>query len=72
MDTLKTASGEEMGKLLPRCLVCGEVPAGGICDGLKLKMGFICTECEKKIVDLQPGSSAYEDIIEKLKAVLMI
>jgi len=72
MDTVNATPVEEWGNLLPRCLVCGEVPAGGIRDGLKLKMGFICTECEKKIVHLEVGSSAYEDIIEKIRAVLMI
>lgn len=70
MDSLNTSPREEWGKLLPRCLVCGEVPAGGIRDGLKLKKGFICTGCERKIVDMQPGSTDYDDIVEKLKGIL--
>jgi len=64
------ASGGESGILLPRCLVCGEVPAGGIRDGLKLKRGFICSCCEQKIVNLQPGSTDYDDIIVKLKGIV--
>lgn len=60
----------EMGKVLPRCLICGEVPAGGIRDGIKMKRGFICGECERKIIGLQPGSLEYEGIIGKLKTML--
>jgi len=59
----------EMGKVLPRCLICGEVPAGGIRDGIKLKKGFICGGCESKIIGLQPGSQEYEGIIGKLKTM---
>jgi len=70
MDKTDVVQDREIGKLLPRCLICGEVPEGGIRDGLKLKKGFICGGCERKIVYLEPGSLEYEDIVGKLKAML--
>lgn len=63
-DVIKT------GKVLPVCLICNEVPAGGIRDGIKLKRGFICSHCEGSIIGMQPGSSEYEEVIGKLRAIL--
>ena len=71
MDNKNSAvDARETAKILPRCLICGEVPAGGIRDGIKMKKGFICSHCERIIVSMEPGSKEYEDVIGKLKVLL--
>lgn len=62
--------GVKTGKVLPVCLICNEVPEGGIRDGIKMNIGFICGHCERNIVVMQPGSSEYEEVIGKLRAML--
>lgn len=58
------------GVLLPRCIMCGEVPPGGIRGGIKLKKIFICTACEQQLIHSEVGSSKYQDFLQKIKQIL--
>ena len=61
---------QKMGKLLPCCSVCGQVPAQGIHGGLKLKNFFICRECEWAILTAEVGSPDYETLMDKLRKMV--
>lgn len=63
---------KEKGLLLPRCSFCGQVPAEGIHGGLKLKGMFVCRECEGKILTMEVGTTAYEDLMETIKRLFKI
>ncbi|WP_163539402.1 sigma factor G inhibitor Gin [Gracilibacillus sp. YIM 98692] len=46
----------------------------GICekekeDGIFLYHFFICSECEKEIVNTKPGESNYQMFVKKLRAI---
>lgn len=56
--------------LLPRCVMCDEVPPGGIRDGIRLKKAFICTKCEQNLTHGEVGSIYYHTMLEKIKAIL--
>lgn len=57
-------------KLFPRCSICGLIPERGIRGGIRLKKGFICHACEKDIVSLTADTCLYEEIKEKIKALI--
>jgi hypothetical protein len=58
------------GTLLPRCVMCDQVPPGGLRDGIRLKRAFICTQCEQKLTHSHVGSLYYQTMLEKIKAIL--
>ena len=55
--------------LLPRCCICNEVPAEGICGGMKIKRNFLCQKCEEAIVTAY-GTIDYNEILGRIKALL--
>lgn len=57
-------------KLFPICAICGLIPEKGICGGIRLKKGFICYGCETDIVSLLGDESLYEEVKEKIKAIM--
>lgn len=57
-------------KILPVCTICKEVPDKGIRDGIIIKRAFICSSCERKIVNLTVDSIEYENIVNKIKAII--
>lgn len=57
--------------VLPRCSVCDQVPSGGIRDGIRLKKAFICSGCERLIVQCDVASGQYQILINKLKKILL-
>lgn len=58
------------GVLLPRCIVCEQVPSGGIRGGIRVKKAFICTPCEQQLMQSDVGSIKYHIILEKIKQIL--
>jgi hypothetical protein len=58
------------GVLLPRCIMCGQVPQGGIRGGIKVKKAFICTSCEQQLIYSDVGSIKYQIFLEKIKQIL--
>ncbi len=57
--------------VLPRCSVCDQVPSGGIRDCIRLKKAFICSGCERLIVQSDVASGQYQKLINKLKKILL-
>jgi len=58
------------GILLPRCIMCGQVPQGGIRGGIRIKKAFICTPCEQQLIHSDVGSIKYQILLEKIKQIL--
>lgn len=54
-------------KILPVCIICEQVPSGGIRDGIMISGGFICSKCEQEIVRIQAGEAGYDYFQQKLK-----
>ncbi len=46
-----------------RCSICEMEKS----DGLHLHIGFICTECEKAIVQTDTSDPVYQEYVEKMK-----
>lgn len=63
---------EKMGRLLPCCSVCGQVPPEGIHGGIKIKKFFLCRECERTILTVEIGSPEYEKLMYKLKKMVRV
>lgn len=59
--------GRQSCLVLPRCSVCDQVPSGGIRDGIRLRKAFICSACERLIVQSDVASGQYRMLINKLK-----
>lgn len=58
-------------KLLPVCYLCNEVPAEGIRSGFFLKGIYICSECERDLINSKPGEKdEYMLTIAKLRYIL--
>lgn len=58
---------EKYGNLLPRCVMCGEVPRAGISSGIVVKKRFICSECEKNLVINQLTVGDYKHLVEEFR-----
>ncbi len=58
------------GILLPRCALCENVPEQGIRGGYLINKSFICSGCEKKIIDTEVGSPAYQSLLEMIKRII--
>lgn len=57
------------GVLLPICVICEQTPPRGIAGGIVVSGCFLCTVCEKEIVETRVGDSRYGDIKEKIKRI---
>lgn len=56
--------------LLPRCILCKEVPEKGIVDGFILIGQFICTGCEQKLLTLDYNDPIYSMMVQTLRDVI--
>ena len=50
-DTKKQKAVKNMGRILPVCMLCKQIPEGGLAEGLCICGHFICSECERKIME---------------------
>lgn len=57
----------EKGKLLPQCLVCGQVPAWGIRGGVLVSGNFICESCERELATVRQEDQRYAYFVGKIK-----
>ena len=55
------------GILLPVCMICEQTPFRGIAGGILVSGRFLCTRCEREIVNIQVDDSRYAHLREKLK-----
>ena len=54
-------------KIVPWCMICGEVPERGICGGMKLNRHFLCHECETLLINTPIGSETYHRMMEGMR-----
>lgn len=45
------------------CFCCGEEGR----EGLAIAGRFLCLECERLILEMQPGSDGYEEIVKRCR-----
>lgn len=45
--------------IVPKCLICQEIPAGGMRDGIYLRGHFICSHCERELLREPSDSEIY-------------
>jgi len=61
---------KQTGVLLPCCAICEQVPPEGIKGGIKIRRGFICSDCEKTIIGIDASSREYNRILLKIRAIM--
>lgn len=58
-----------MGVLIPVCQSCGKVPQFGLYDGFRLHGKFFCSECEKRLLEEEIGSSYYLHLAHQFRSL---
>ena len=58
-----------MGKILPVCIVCKKVPAGGIGGGIFIRRRFLCLDCEKEIAALCYDGEKYAKMVGGMRLI---
>ena len=56
-----------MGKLLPECFVCEQIPINGINQGIILFKKFLCEQCQNQILEINNEDSNYQHILGKIR-----
>lgn len=56
--------------LLPRCQCCGEVPAQGLYDGIRIRGVMFCRECTRKVTEGECGGRVYERFLAGVRKAL--
>jgi hypothetical protein len=51
--------------IVKSCQICNEMKVKGI----TLYTTFICSECEKEMIQTEPGDEKYQFFIEKLRVI---
>lgn len=54
-------------KIYPLCALCGQVPSGGLHDGLRIMGKFICSDCESTLCTLECDDPRYHHFAALLK-----
>lgn len=49
--------------IFPQCSLCGQVPEGGLHDGLRVMGQFICSSCESELTDLKDDDPRYGQLV---------
>lgn len=57
----------KMGKLIPVCFFCEEIPTQGFASGIFLFKKFLCTKCQEKILDVASDDEEYELVLQKVR-----
>jgi hypothetical protein len=65
-----TKTAAKLDNLLPKCILCREVPERGIADGFVLIGQFICSGCEQKLLTLDYNDPLYAMMVQTLKDVI--
>ncbi|MFZ7102167.1 MAG: sigma factor G inhibitor Gin [Peptococcaceae bacterium] len=56
--------------VLPKCILCREVPQLGIADGFILVGQFVCSKCEQQLLTLSYNDPTYKMMVQKLKEII--
>ncbi|MCL2817434.1 MAG: sigma factor G inhibitor Gin [Clostridiales bacterium] len=58
-----------MGKILPVCIICKQVPAAGIGGGIFIRKKFLCLDCEKEIAAPRHDAERYAVMVSGLRLI---
>lgn len=58
-----------MGKILPVCYRCTQVPKGGLYDGFRVQGMFFCADCQQELFSAEQGSPEYQEFLFLIKGI---
>ncbi|MDR3269890.1 MAG: sigma factor G inhibitor Gin [Peptococcaceae bacterium] len=56
--------------ILPVCCHCGNVPRGGLYNGIRLRRRFICRACECRLLRTEQNSPDYLEFMATMRALM--
>lgn len=56
-----------MGKVVPVCFFCQQIPEQGFAGGIFLFSKFLCEQCQDKILEVSSEDADYEHVLGKIK-----
>jgi len=59
-------------KIVPVCLICHQVPRGGIRAGIFIKGKFICDTCEKQLIEADKENDLPKDFLKNLRPLGLV
>ncbi|NLL52647.1 MAG: hypothetical protein GX248_08095 [Peptococcaceae bacterium] len=59
-----------MHNVFPKCEICGLIPYFGLYDGLRLGKKFICSQCEKQILQTKAQDPQYQVNVQNIKRII--
>ena len=59
-----------IGKVLPVCYRCAQVPEKGLYDGFRVEGMFFCTDCQQELFMAEQGSPEYQEFLFLIKGLL--
>jgi len=59
-----------LGKLLPVCYRCAQIPKNGLYDGFRVEGMFFCSDCQEELFMAEQGSPEYQEFLFLIKGLL--
>ena len=71
-EPVNIALNEEkvLGKVLPVCYRCAQVPKNGLYDGFRVEGMFFCSDCQEELFMAEQGSPEYQEFLFLIKGLL--
>jgi len=71
-EPVNIALNEEkvLGKVLPVCYRCAQVPKNGLYDGFRVEGMFFCSDCQEELFMAEQGSPEYQEFLFFIKRLL--
>jgi hypothetical protein len=61
---------EVLGKVLPVCYRCAQVPKNGLYDGFRVEGMFFCSDCQEELLMAEQGTPEYQEFLFLIKGLL--
>lgn len=59
-----------VGKLLPVCYRCAQVPKNGLYDGFRVRGMFFCSDCQNELYSAEQDSPEYQEFLFLIQGLL--
>jgi hypothetical protein len=59
-----------LGKVLPVCYRCAQVPKNGLYDGFRVEGMFFCSDCQQELFMAEQGSPEYQEFLFLIKDLI--
>lgn len=71
-EPVNIALNEEkiLGKVLPVCYRCAQVPKNGLYDGFRVEGMFFCSDCQEELFMAEQGSPEYQEFLFLIKGLI--